>query len=157
MSSDLIHQPQYHEAIQGIRFGHRNWERTLHGTEPVASGLLTEVGLSNTNGTERVSKDITRHYIDTPRMKYVVLSVGGTEQMFVFPMKVDHDNFVEAMCHIRYDAIGFKHDDRGLGDVISAGFVERDTCSGKSETLNISSRPVIDTTLFNKQMRENWK
>lgn len=89
-------------------------------------------------------------------MKYIVVMLEGKEYIFTFPKQVDHDRMFEAMAAIRFDVPNSFRGDwkRSLRDgcAISAGFITNGQCHGRSETLDLDSRPEIDTNLFKGQM-----
>lgn len=90
-------------------------------------------------------------------MKYIVTVLDGEECIFLFPREVNHDYFAEAMEAIRFG--NFRDWTRGKfkqGDIVSAGFVTNGVCHGRSESLNIDSRPKQDTELL-KQMLSGQK
>lgn len=84
-------------------------------------------------------------------MKYIVVMLEGKDQIFIFPKEVDHDRMYEAMEAIRF---GTKHDwnrkIRSEGQAVSAGFITAGHCHGRSETLNLDSRPEKDTMLLKR-------
>lgn len=74
------------------------------------------------------------------KTKYIVVDSGMSDDMHIFPSHLNHNNVA--------DKIG--------GRVISAGFLSIDpdkngdveiSCYGKSISLNVDSRPEIDTYL----------
>jgi len=79
-------------------------------------------------------------------MKYVVVSSEEQgEQLFVFPGNINHDSFAEVLSHIRVgEGRNWK---RVFRETISAGFTDGLKCYGRSESLNIGSRPE-DTELL---------
>ncbi len=78
--------------------------------------------------------------------KYVVVTCEGTgEQLFMFPKSVDHDVFAEILSYIK---IGGRNWKRPYRDPVSAGFTDGKTCYGRSETLNLNSRPALDARLL---------
>ena len=80
-------------------------------------------------------------------MKYVVAKVeGGEEQIFIFPKAIDHDAFAEVLSYIKTGGRNWKREYRSP---ISAGFTDGAKCYGRSETLNLSSRP-SDTSLLGR-------
>ena len=81
-------------------------------------------------------------------MKYIVTILGGKEAMFVFPKEVDHHRFAEVLENIRYLDYYTQDND---GKVVSAGFICDSICAGKSETLDLISRPALDCALYKKQ------
>lgn len=80
-------------------------------------------------------------------MKYIVTkNKDGKEEMFTFPDSVNHNIMAEAIGHLKNQTHGdWKRIER---KVVSAGFIEGGVCTGKSETLGLSSR-TEDTALFN--------
>ena len=78
-------------------------------------------------------------------MKYVVVeSDEQGEQMFIFPENVDHDRMAETLSSIRH---GGRQWNRIYRKPVSAGFTDGVTCYGRSETLDLNSRPA-DTQLL---------
>jgi hypothetical protein len=84
------------------------------------------------------------------KQKYIVAKdIDGEEQLFKFPLKVNHDNMWKCIQYLRKDP-DTRHWHRMFCDVkpVSAGFIsETGICSGRSESLNIDSRPKEDTAL----------
>ena len=68
-------------------------------------------------------------------MKYVCTKdENGKEEIFTFPKSIDHDRFANTLCDIGPD---FQY-----REPVSAGFVtRRGKCFGRSETLDLDSRP----------------
>lgn len=91
-------------------------------------------------------------------MKYIVLKhKDGEEFLITFPNhpKMVHKHMVEAVKSIRVDC-GFGQWNREFREskVVSAGFVDSSGyCYGESMSLNIESRPDIDTELLKSQYR----
>ncbi len=89
-------------------------------------------------------------------MKYVVAAIGDEESIFTFPRDVDHDRMAEAIEAIRFGGPSNwnrKFHKTGEGEMVSAGFVDSEgNCHGRSETLNLDSRPREDTLLLRKAM-----
>jgi len=82
-------------------------------------------------------------------MKYIVMALNGAEEIFVFPRTVDHDRMAEACDAIRFG--GDRNWERKYlrdGECIAAGFVDNGVCHGRSESLNVDSRPGLDTSLL---------
>ena len=80
-------------------------------------------------------------------MKYIVtLDESDKEEMFIFPMSVNHDVFAGCVERMKNQSHGSWV--RVTRDVISAGFTDGVTCWGRSETLNMHSRPNEDTLLL---------
>jgi hypothetical protein len=83
-------------------------------------------------------------------MKYIVTEYNGVEEMFVFPDTINHDCMAEALCRIKNTtSSGWVRIPR---NPISAGFITVDgECYGRSETLNLDSRGIADTVLFDME------
>lgn len=85
-------------------------------------------------------------------LKYIVVEDDvGTEHMVTFPNFINHDDMLESLLHVRVGTDRdwkrpFKH-----SNLVSAGFIRGEACYGRSESLDISSRPFADTELFKKQ------
>jgi len=80
-------------------------------------------------------------------MKYVVVKPEGSEeQIFIFPLDVDHDEFAEILSYIKQ---GGRNWTRPFRKPVSAGFTDGVTCFGRSETLNLDSRQ-CDSLLLGK-------
>lgn len=78
--------------------------------------------------------------------KYVVAkNEEGKEQIFIFPKEIRHDRFAEALEILKVGPD--RNWRRGCYNPISAGFTDGKTCYGRSETLNLDSRPE-DTKLL---------
>jgi len=82
-------------------------------------------------------------------MKYIVMSLEGKEEIFVFPRTVDHDRMFEACERIRFGH-GRDWNRKYLrnGECVGAGFVDGGKCHGHSETLGVKSRGEADTKLL---------
>jgi len=81
------------------------------------------------------------------KMKYVVVtSEDCGEQLFIFPLDVDHDSFAEILSYIK---TGGRNWTRAFRKPISAGFTDGVHCFGYSETLSLGSRE-CDTDLLYK-------
>lgn len=83
-------------------------------------------------------------------MKYIVTRTEeGREDIFVFPSEIHHDAMAEMIGRIKNQTHGnWKRIQR---TPVSAGFVGPNfTCYGRSETLNLDSRPQ-DTELMRAQ------
>ena len=80
-------------------------------------------------------------------MKYVVVSTETAgEQLFVFPKNIDHNSFAEVLSYIK---VGTSQNwNREYREPISAGFTDGIKCYGRSESLDLKSRPDIDATLL---------
>lgn len=85
-------------------------------------------------------------------MKYVVTeNEDGQQELFMFPRTVNHDDMSEVLHYIK--VWQGREWNRQFKKPISAGFIDRNwKCYGRSETLNLDSRPVEDTELLAKQM-----
>lgn len=83
------------------------------------------------------------------RMKYVVVQRGDNpEEIFIFPKTIDHDAFAEVLSYIKVGGRDWK---RERAKPISAGFTDGEECFGRSETLNLDSRPKLDSFLLRGQ------
>jgi hypothetical protein len=83
-------------------------------------------------------------------MKYIVTERDGIEEMFVFPDTINHDCMAEVLGRIKNTThVTWKRVPRRP---ISAGFITVDgECYGRSETLNLDSRGLPDTVLFDME------
>ncbi len=81
-------------------------------------------------------------------MKYIVYSDNGHEVMVIFPRSIEHSRMKEALECLRFGTDRDWH--RSQGEVLSAGFLDNGVCSGTSESLDITSRPDLDTDLYRK-------
>lgn len=82
-------------------------------------------------------------------MKYICTeTLEGVQEIFTFPDTVDHDVMAESLMRMKKHTHGIW--ERVVREPISAGFVGGTMCFGKSETLNLSSRPE-DTILLRGQ------
>lgn len=79
-------------------------------------------------------------------MKYVVVeSKEQGEQMFIFPKNINHNDFYDVLSYIK---IGDNHNwTRPYRGIVSSGFTDGKTCYGRSESLQVDSRPE-DTALL---------
>lgn len=88
-------------------------------------------------------------------MKYIVFLNESTkqEEIMVFPKSINHDCFAEG-AHFRNQTSG--NWNRVFRKPISAGFVgsipKGLVCLGESMSLNLKSRPEIDTALLNNEL-----
>lgn len=82
-------------------------------------------------------------------MKYVVVeSEEAGEQIFIFPKEVNHSDFAEIVSYIKwYPTIDSYNWERVYREPIAAGFTDGQSCYGRSESLNLDSRPE-DTKLL---------
>lgn len=79
-------------------------------------------------------------------MKYIVThSEEGKEEIFIFQKSINHDCMMESIEGIRNHSWG--NWERVFRQPISAGFTDGKTCYGRSESLNLDSRPQ-DTELL---------
>lgn len=89
-------------------------------------------------------------------MKYIVVEFIGlspkAEQMFVFPESIPHDYMAEALAAIRHAPPNSMNAwSRYIPECVSAGFItSTGDCFGRSETLDLESRPDEDTELYRK-------
>ncbi len=82
-------------------------------------------------------------------MKFITtINEEEKEEIFLFPKSVNHDCMMEMIARIKNGSRSWR---RVCREPISAGFVIDNTCSGKSETLNLSARPE-DTDLLKTQL-----
>ena len=83
-------------------------------------------------------------------VKYIVVldEEKGRELMFTFPCSIYHDDFAEIITDVKHRD-GRNDWERRYLKPVSAGFVNSGKCSGRSEMLNLESRPEIDTVIFN--------
>ena len=85
-------------------------------------------------------------------MKYICMKNDDGEIIITFPNSIDHDCMAEACREIKNQSRGRWR--RVFRVPVSAGFVDRmGKCYGRSETLNLDSRPV-DTDILNRQSLE---
>lgn len=85
-------------------------------------------------------------------MKYVVTEdEQGTVELYMFPRHIPHDWFIEGLEALRKGTP--QNWNRLYHKPISAGFVSFDwKCYGRSESLDLGSRPEEDTTLLRNQL-----
>jgi hypothetical protein len=82
-------------------------------------------------------------------MKYIVTEdEEGTEEIFIFPKKINHDCMMEMLARIKDQTHGSWNRVRRMP--IAAGFTDCVTCWGRSETLGLDSRKDKDAKLINK-------
>lgn len=83
-------------------------------------------------------------------MKYVVVKSDECgEQLFIFPKSINHDDFAEPLSYIKHRAGHGANWERVFRQPVSAGFTDGVKCYGRSETLDLDSRPQ-DTALLLK-------
>ncbi len=81
-------------------------------------------------------------------MKYIVTkSEEGLEEIFVFSREINHNIMAEAVFALRDSGHG--NWKRIRRKPIAAGFVEGGRCCGRSESLNLGSRPEDTRLLVN--------
>lgn len=80
------------------------------------------------------------------KFKYVVMENEGVEEIFIFPITIDHDCFEEVTSYIKNQMNG--NWNRKRRKLLAAGFTDGEKCFGRSETLNIDSRGAIDEALL---------
>jgi hypothetical protein len=81
-------------------------------------------------------------------MKYIcVEKEDGKQEIIVFPKTIDHDVMAESVGRMKNSTYGnWKREWR---TPVSAGFVTMDwKCYGRSETLDLDSRPEEDTEIL---------
>jgi len=83
--------------------------------------------------------------------KYIVVAHENKEEMFIFPNWMNHVDFFDTIRAYSHGNYPGDHDQRlGMSQVVSAGFITyKGGCYGRSESLNIDSRPSTDTYLLN--------
>jgi len=86
-------------------------------------------------------------------VKYIVMSLAGKEEIFVFPRMVDHDRMAEACERIRFGHRDWNRLYKQNGECVAAGFIDGGKCHGHSETLGIKSRGEADTKLLAEWVR----
>lgn len=87
-------------------------------------------------------------------MKYIVVKNmdSDKEEIITFPSSVNHDVMAQSVARMKDKAHG--NWKRMTRDVVSAGFVGSSLeCYGRSETLNLDSRPA-DEMILREQMSE---
>lgn len=86
--------------------------------------------------------------------KYIVVKTKdtGEELMIQFPKSINHNDMWEAVQSMRCNSHGRNWHRPFINDtVVSAGFISpMGTCHGKSESLNVASRPKEDTAIATK-------
>lgn len=85
-------------------------------------------------------------------MKYVVFNHEGVDLIFTFPRTIDHDRAAEAISTLRFGSDQNWRRSLRTSQPVSAGFINQGHCHGKSETLKLSSREDVDTTLLQKSL-----
>lgn len=83
--------------------------------------------------------------------KYIVIEAEGREMLFVFPALVSHNEMFETIKTLRKATP--THDwnrpyHRAV--IVSAGFANNGVCYGCSISLDVASRPNIDTVLLQR-------
>ncbi len=78
-------------------------------------------------------------------MKYIIIKLEGEEEIFIFPRTVDHDSMHEVLHMLKMGGANWRRD---FKEVVSAGFITNNACYGRSETLDVDSRPELDTALL---------
>lgn len=77
------------------------------------------------------------------KMKYVVFSGCGGEQIIIFPRKIQHLQFARSVERLSY----------GTMLPISGGFVVDGECVGVSFSLGMESRGELDTRLISEMLK----
>lgn len=80
--------------------------------------------------------------------KYIVIEYAETELIFVFPACVGHDRMFDSIRRTKAGAGQNFSRPYAFCNAISAGFVFKGKCIGRSESLNLNSRPA-DSELLN--------
>ena len=83
-------------------------------------------------------------------LKYIVTQdEDGTEDIFVFPKRYNHDDFASDINGLRVrDPNNHREWKRHRKEPIAAGFVDGLDCHGRSETLDLASRGQRDSMLL---------
>jgi hypothetical protein len=80
-------------------------------------------------------------------MKYVVMrDESGKESIFIFSKEIHHDCAAEVFGRIKDQSTGRWN--RVFREPVSAGFTDGVSCHGRSETLNLESRGIVDERLI---------
>lgn len=82
--------------------------------------------------------------------KYIVIKTGGEEMLFLFPAAIAHNHMFEAVTSAKQGPHQSWSRPYRLAEIVSAGFVLNGRCHGRSESLDVSSRPDIDTHLLER-------
>ena len=81
--------------------------------------------------------------------KYIVITVHGEEMIFQFPNIVSHYHMFDAVKGIKEGLPLHWTRPYMKAEIVSAGFISSTGfCYGKSESLDVMSRTVIDTQLL---------
>lgn len=84
-------------------------------------------------------------------MKYIVTKdEQGKEELFAFSNTINHDAFAEGVEDLRNQT--YDPWNRVFRYPISAGVIKNNECVGRSETLDLDSRPE-DTILYKAQLQ----
>lgn len=86
-------------------------------------------------------------------MKYIVTVCvdgpnKGKEELFIFPKSINHDDMAEVVSFCK-QKVGHGWE-RFYKQPVSAGFFDGTNFFGRSETLDLDSRPAQDQTLYSK-------
>lgn len=83
-------------------------------------------------------------------LKYIVTQdEDGVEEIFVFPKRYNHDDFASDINGLRVrDPFNHREWERKYKKPIAAGFTDGRVCEGRSETLDLESRGMLDALLM---------
>lgn len=86
-------------------------------------------------------------------MKYIrTQREDGMTELFVFPRTINHDHMEEVLQRLRVQGnhpLDWRREPR---EIVSAGFIDQNnTCYGRSETLDLESKPE-DTEILARQL-----
>lgn len=83
--------------------------------------------------------------------KYIVIKIDEIELLFTFSALITHANMLEAVQSVKHGHNESWTRPYRMAVAVSAGFVfPSGTCHGRSESLNLNSRPDVDTKLLQK-------
>lgn len=83
-------------------------------------------------------------------MKYIVTkNEEGVEEIFIFPKRYHHSDMADMVSSLK----SFKNNnpdnwERHYKEPIAAGFTDGKVCEGRSETLDLASRGMLDALLI---------
>lgn len=81
-------------------------------------------------------------------LKYVVVVRAGKEEIYLFPRYINHNDFADILSYVKTYPEGSNDWGREFAKPIAAGFTDGTNCWGRSETLNLDSRPELDGDLL---------
>ncbi len=139
--------PDHDRMFEAIQItGDHGFYEILSAGFVSASGNLT--GHSETLGVKSRPID-TKLYKEDMNRKYIVIMFENEEMIFTFPNMVMHSHMWEAIEAIRHGSDRNWERKFRKATLVSAGFVfDNEFCGGRSESLGISSRGVVDSNLL---------